>query len=357
MNPTNSIQTEYLPIELEEKFGGVRFLIPVTGLYELGFSLGDSVDISFSDGRVLERIPLLNGYYVQPGELLLSAYPNFIFPCLFYNARIDTWERLGMTCDIRAMISLNKKAEFLSLQETFNLLHSNKREDFASDEIYSNYRDLTIGDIKPGRLIRCASACNNMFSRVPVVNHLMKRDKVRAILDLADTPADIQLYQKLYPDAFPFFEKLYKNGAVMLLATNNALELEVFQKTLVKGLRFLLKHDTPWLLFCSEGKDRTGIYSMLLGALCGASLEELEKDYMETYNNYYFITREKRPETYRLIKEHYFDNIMDAFAKSVGLASYKDLTDENLSKYTEIYLNNAGLGKKAIALIRKKLTQ
>lgn len=351
------IKTEYLPIERELKFGGVRFLIPLVDLFALGFELGDSVDIAFSDGRVLQGIPLLNGYYVNRGEYLISAYPNFTYPCLFRNNEPDIWYMLDMSESMTAQLSLAKKGAFLQLQKDFNQHHSNDRKDFASDEIFANYRDIAVGDMKPDRLYRSASACNNLFLRTATVNRLMQRDQISAVLDLADAQQDLDQYRILFPGVFPYFEQLYARGDVLLLPTNNSLEKEAFQKSLKHGLRFLLDRRLPWLFFCSEGKDRTGIYAFILGALCGAGLSELEADYMQTYDNYYHISKEKTPELYDRIKHHYFDAICDAFAQSVGLHSGDDLNNESLQGCAKAYLLYAGLSREEIKRLQNRLTR
>ena len=74
----------------------------------------------------------------------------------------------------------------------------------------------------------------------------------------------------------------------------------------------------PYLVHCTEGKDRTGYVCMLLEALCGASYDELETDYMLTYDNYYGITKESDPEKYDAIAESVFLPMLQSLAGNTG---------------------------------------
>ena len=65
--------------------------------------------------------------------------------------------------------------------------------------------------------------------------------------------------------------------------------------SLAEGLRDLIEHKGPYYISCTEGKDRTGFVCLLLEALAGATFDEIETDYMKTYENYYGITKQSEP--------------------------------------------------------------
>ena len=56
------------PIEHEMEYGGVYIKIAIDDFNALGFSFGDSIDLTFDNGKKLEDIPYYNGYYVDAGE-------------------------------------------------------------------------------------------------------------------------------------------------------------------------------------------------------------------------------------------------------------------------------------------------
>jgi len=62
-----------------------------------------------------------------------------------------------------------------------------------------------------------------------------------------------------------------------------------FRSGLADGLRFMIENEGPYLVHCTEGKDRAGFVSALLECLMGADPHAVVSDYMETYYNYYGV--------------------------------------------------------------------
>lgn len=62
--------------------------------------------------------------------------------------------------------------------------------------------------------------------------------------------------------------------------------LKYFAKVIQKAKE---KGDNPpvFYLHCNEGKDRTGFFSFLIEALCGATFNDVVRDFMLTFTNYY----------------------------------------------------------------------
>ena len=112
----------------------------------------------------------------------------------------------------------------------------------------------------------------------------------------------------------------------------------------------MIAHEGPYLVHCTEGKDRTGFVCMLLEALCGASYDELIDDYMITYENYYGITKENDPSKYEII-------VSDVFLPRLQFITGDnfDPTKADLSKCAEEYLKSAGLTDSEIFEIKRKL--
>lgn len=57
--------------------------------------------------------------------------------------------------------------------------------------------------------------------------------------------------------------------------------IERYREAIAKSIECLLNGE-PFLFHCSEGKDRTGIFAMLLLGMLGASKEDILEDYMIT---------------------------------------------------------------------------
>ena len=62
-------------ISEDTKFKAATVDIYIDGFNELGFALGDSCDISFSNGYTLTDVPYFDGYYVKNGAPVIVAYP------------------------------------------------------------------------------------------------------------------------------------------------------------------------------------------------------------------------------------------------------------------------------------------
>ena len=63
----------------------------------------------------------------------------------------------------------------------------------------------------------------------------------------------------------------------------------------------MIEKDGPYLVHCTEGKDRAGFVAGLLEALMGSTVDEIKEDYMITYMNYYGV--EYGSEQYEKIAE------------------------------------------------------
>jgi hypothetical protein len=119
----------------------------------------------------------------------------------------------------------------------------------------------------------------------------------------------------------PYFLTLYNAGKVISLGMNVQFQGQDFNEKLVKGLSAIVNNSGPYLIHCVEGKDRTGFVLMVIEALLGASYQEIVDDYMETYNNYYGITKKSDKDRYETIKE-----------KNIDLMLHYIINDENNEK-------------------------
>lgn len=335
----------------DEEFGGTYIDISIDDFNALGFDYGDEVSIYFSNGYKLENIPYYNGYYTRPGQPLLVGYPGFPY----IEAAIDDGDSLWTVSDMAdgdtADISLTQKGKYLNIQNARDIHYSNDRSLYSSDEVFANFRSVNAGNISKNTLYRSASPCDNIIDRAKYVDSLMQKTNIRSVLDLADGKEQIEEY--ISGDDFdsPYFLSLYDEGNVIPIALNTDFASDAFREKLAYGLREMTAHEGPYLVHCTEGKDRTGFVCMLLEALCGASYDELVNDYMKTYENYYSITKESDPDKYEII-------ISDVFIPRLQFITgdISDPSKADLSKCAEAYLRSAGLTDSEILEIRKILT-
>jgi hypothetical protein len=125
-----------------------------------------------------------------------------------------------------------------------------------------------------------------------------------------------------------------------------------FKARLADGLARMAEAEGPYLVHCTEGKDRTGFVCMLLEALCGADYEEIVEDYMITYRNYYGITAETEKERYDVIVE----SVLEPMIRSLAGDGEADVRTMDLSACAAQYLADGGMGPERIALLKERLT-
>lgn len=65
-----------------------------------------------------------------------------------------------------------------------------------------------------------------------------------------------------------------------------------FGQKVKKSVLFITENDGPYLIHCKEGKDRTGMLCAILECFAGASAEDVKRDYMSTYYNFYNVQPE-----------------------------------------------------------------
>lgn len=334
----------------EEEFGGIYIDLSIDDFNALGFDYGDEVSIYFSNGYKLENIPYYNGYYTKAGEPLLVAYPGYPYIEAAFKDGDSLWTVADMAEGDTADISLISKGKYLGIQNARDIHYSNDRSLYSSDEVFANFRSVNAGNISKNILYRSASPCDNKFDRAKYVDKLMQETNIRFVLDLADDKEQIQNY--ISGDDFdsPYFLSLHDEEYVIPMALNTNFSSVEFHEKLAYGLRAMSTHEGPYLIHCTEGKDRTGFVCMLLEALCGASYDELIDDYMITYKNYYGITKESDPDKYEII-------VSDVFLPRLQFITGEntDPAKADLSKCAEEYLKNAGMTNSEILEIKKSL--
>ena len=341
------------PVRHELEFGGCFTDKTIDEFNALGFKYGDSINAEFSNGYVLKDIPYYNGYYSQVNEALLVAYPGYEAVKLCINNGADLWIEAGLKEGDTVDITLNKAAKYLEVQEARDIHYEDDRSLYESDVQFANFRSLTGGKLKAGLLYRSASPCDNQHNRAPYVDSLMKEADIAYILDLADDEEKIQEYRNADNFNSPFFTSLYEDGKVLPLRMNANYAGEEFREKLITGLNAIIENDGPYLIHCTEGKDRTGFVCMFIEAFAGASYDEIVNDYMMTYDNYYGITEETDPEKYSVI----VDDVLNPMISFLIGDDKVDIKTADLAEYTNVYLAESGMTEERIAALRAKLTE
>ena len=291
-------------------FSTVTAMVGPDVMERYGFEFGDSLDLSFSNGRSFTDVPYHNGYYTDPGNLIVVAYPGKHKLNIAFNLGQASWNAMNLREGDTLTITLHEKGRYLETQNLFSQVHSNDINDYSSEEAFANFRALAGGNLKKGWIYRSASMVNNEHLRAPVVDRLIGKYGIRSVLDLADTYEEIQKAREQEDWASVRFDELDQNGNLITVSLGINTESEKFRKDLSQSILALCELEGPYLINCNEGKDRTGYASALLEALCGASYEEIKADYMKTYENYYGLTEAKTPESFAALSRVYLEPMM-----------------------------------------------
>ena len=328
-----------------EKYGHARLDMTIGEFEAAGFALGDVVTVTA--GGYTGDMPYFNGYYVDRGEYMLRAYPGqtHIAVCINYG---KFCEAAGIGVGDEVTITLKEKAGALLVQEINNLVYSQDRADYDSDEVFANFREVTAGSIPPGTLYRSASPVNDEYGRAAFACALMEPLGIGAVMNLANTEEELLGYFGQADFSATAYRELYEAGRVIALGMSADFTSPDFNEGLVRGLTFLSGHDAPYLVHCTEGKDRAGFASMMLEMLGGAALDEIVTDYMLSYVNYYGV--EPGSEKYDLIAQK---NVIEML-KTVTGADVLEGVD--LQAAAMEYLRANGMEETALNALVARLT-
>ncbi len=328
-----------------EKYGHALSDITIQDFNDLGFKFGDMVTVVFDNGFVLEA-PYLDGYYVNSGDPLVRAYPGQtnIAVCINYGklnviAQVDAGSKFA--------IMLTGPGEYLTQYEIRKLVRSNKREDYASDKIFANFRAVKMGGIAEGALYRSSSPIDNQLGRAAYADQLIEDAGIATVVNLSDSADNMKTYLAAKDFSSPYYADLYKNGQVILLNMNLAYASDEFRANVIKGLVFMADRSGPYLIHCTEGKDRTGFVAALLEALMGATKDEIVADYMESYLNYYDV--QPGTEKYNLIAQ-------DVLGMLKVITGATDLDKADLASGARSYLLAGGMKAEQIDALKAKLS-
>ena len=332
-----------------QKYGNVVMDIKPKALLDAGFEAGDLLNVQIGDTTL--TMPFCTSYSdVDTGSLLVrNDEKNDLLIVAINLGNFSTKYNAKVGDSIK--FSLKEAKAYLSEYLLRQLKRTNERSDYASDSIFANFRSVVTTGIKPGVLYRGSSPINNEIGRAAYSNALAEAVGVKTVLNLADKAENIKKYVEADDFNSAYYKKLVDNKSVKLLNMNVDIAGKDFSEKLAKGLKFMAGKKAPYMVHCTEGKDRAGFVSAVLEALMGAEMDEIVADYMITYENYYKVVKDS--EQYDKIAE---SNIVNAMTEVVfGMPKGSDISQVDIQAATEKYLRKIGVSKKTIAKLKKNL--
>ena len=348
------------------KYGNVYLSISSKELFDKGFEMGDVVKVSFLDKEI--EMPIVPSYsYVESGKpaVIVKEYENgevvgYVSLAINMGNFAETYEIAkkktddegnycfeafgGVTFPIEVNIEIKEKGGYLSEYLLRSLNRTNSREDYAdlTDEEFANFRQITLGDIGKNRLYRTSSPINPEIGRNSYALKALEEAGVTVIMNLADSREEAQAYGG-------FEGSYYEDQKVIYLNLGVDFSEESFKEGLAKGLRFFAENKGVYAVHCNEGKDRAGFVSAILECLMGASCDEVIKDYMVAYYNYYGV--EEGSEKYNAIAN---SNIVKSLSEAFEVS---DLSKADLSKEAHEYIKSLGVSDGEIEKLKENLSK
>ena len=324
-------------IHEDVEFGGVCLETSIEDFMKCGFKFGDSCDISFSNGVSFQDIPYYDGYYVKTGDLLIVGYPGYEFVEFTIGNTSGFYGSFNFPENTTATVTLKEVGKYKTTQDALSVTYTDERSNYASDEIFANYRNVKYGRIGTNVLYRGASPVNNVHKRAGFVDDFLEKDGIKYIIDISDTQANMTNYFADPSFSSTYAKSLYDAGKINMLGLDMGYTSDAYGQVVASACKSMLQNEGPYYFHCTEGKDRTGFFAVMLEALMGATNEELEEDYMITYDNYYGVNKTDTPETYEAIVTLRFDAFVEFFDKET------DEKTTTLETKIDHYLTRSGM--------------
>lgn len=347
--------TQAAPLVLENRgviydddFGGVYVDMTVDEFNAYGFEFGDSLDVVFSNGFSLSELPYYSGYFVGRGEPLVVGYPDYPYVKICVNYGESLWETAGVSEGDTVTITLAERGKYKTMQDIHYATYTDERSDYASDEVFANFRAMKGGSLKEGTIYRSATPDANIRGRASYASALAKDAGVQFVLNFSEN--DEEVSNSIAEDEangvdVSYYAQLYESGNVDALDMDANYGSSEFKSKLASGLNEFAQHEGPYLIHCTEGKDRTGFACMLLEALSGATYQEMCSDYMKSYDNYYGINEQSNPENYKAIVELHLHDMLRYIADA---DESTDLTAIDYTEPARKYLRAGGMSNAQI---------
>ncbi len=346
------------------KYGNVYTDLQTASFFDMGFSEGDLVKVSFLDKEL--TLPVVPTYsYVDQGTPAIIAQLNETgAPTGYISLAINmgnfgetyglaykttnedkTWfwtAQDGVEFPVEVKFKMAEEGGYLAQYILHDLNRTNNREDYSelTDAEFANEREITTTGMGKGKLYRTSSPIDPQLGRNKYADEAIKEAGVTVIMNLANSKSEAEAFEG-------FSDSYYSKQNVIYLNLGVDFQSEEFKKGLAQGLRFLAYNPGVYAFHCTEGKDRAGFVAAILECLMGASYEEVAEDYMKTYENYYKV--EKGTEKYNAILS---SNIVKTLEAAFSI---NDLKSADLHKEAEKYIISIGLTEDEISALKANL--
>ena len=349
-----------------EKYGNLVLDTNGYEFFKSGFDYGDVVNVNinntdyempigsnYSDvaqGEMICRVEIDSNNNDNFGKVIIAINMGDFatFVKIATKTKIDDepgfkWEYI-INEPYDVYISMKEKSGYIEnfISNSLGLSRTNNRDDYANltDEEFANFRMIKTSNINDGILFRSSSPINPFINRNKYADIAMEAANIKSVINLADNEMKMKAYNR-------FEESYYSTIKIIPLDLSIDFKAKEFKEGIVKAIKFIAENEGPYLIHCDEGKDRAGYMSAIIECLMGATADEVVKDYMITYYNYYKVG--ENDERYNTIKTK---NIEDTLERTFDVNSIYGI---DLKKECESFLISIGLTNSDIEAAQYKL--
>ena len=320
------------------------------------FERGDLVTLMV-DGYDTLDVPVV-GYRgdVSVGEYLLSVGDATGFVTLeVLNG--DPAEAIGIGRDVKFPINVTVKmkekggyVKYLEMRQHLTMSYYLESYPTLSIEEFANFRKVNTTGMGEGVLYRSSSPIDASLGRNLYADSLAKVAGVATFVDFAEVMETAMTYRD-------FADSYYATQNTIFLGVPPAFVNKVFKDALVRGYRFMIEHEGPYLLHCTYGMDRTGFSIAVLEALMGATAAEIKADYAKTFINYCSVVDNVQvaltQDQVDLLKDIIAMNLRNSY-HTVGV-DISDFDNVDLAAATEKYLVALGMDQAEVDALKNRL--
>ena len=320
------------------------------------FEIGDIVTVAFDGYDTLEMPVAESSSDVPIAGFLVAAIKGSdqLVLTAHYAQMSDV---LGITAEnapLQVSISMKEKGGYLlGLDIMRNTQYMDTYLEAYPDlsiEEFANFRDVHTTGMGKNKLYRSSSPIYLYLGRNYYADSLAQVAGIATFVNLADSESSAYS-NKGYETTY------YSTQNVIFLGIPPEFFSTSFKEGLVKGFRYMIEHDGPYLVHCTYGMDRTGFMIAVLEALMGATTEEIQDDYAKTFSNYFTVIDSKQV----TLNEQQVD-----FFKSVVLRNLRavyhaegievpETDDADWVTATENYLEKLGMTPQEISELKDRL--
>ncbi len=344
-----------------QKHGNVPLTLSSDDILSAGYNYGDMLNVSFL-GQSLD-LPLCSSYsdvdskktaiFARKNDGLVQMGINMgDFATTYHIAEKTTnddgsftWTPAsGITLPVTVTIDLKEAGGYYDQYMIHQLNYDDARTAYPhlTDAQFANFRQVSTTGIAPGRLYRTSSPVNPAHQRNKYADIAIRDAGVTVIMNLADNDKTFSSYEGVN-------DTYYSKQKYKLLNMSIDFTADEFRTKLADGLRFFATNKGIYAIHCNEGKDRAGLVTAIIECLMGASSDEVVKDYMTTFYNYYGIT----PDDVK------YQTIANSNIKKT-LSMLFDVTDidtADLAAEATDYVRSIGLTDVEIAQLKSNLSE